>query len=429
MKRRHVWAFLALLFCVSTLAYSQNATLRFFWWGGDSRHTATLAAIDAFQKKFPSIKIEPEYAGWDGYYTKLSTMVASGGAPDIMQTDVKFMPDLMAQGDVLLDLRKYKDVIDMSGFEQKFVDSWGVVDGKIIGLPTGTNARTSILNLDFLKSHGIPENLDWTWRMILEEGKKIHAKDASEYFLLLDPEQVSLHIMRAQLQQITGLVPFSDTEFKRNFSKADLDVTLNYIKSLFDANVLVPFEQSAVHSVNQMENPLWINGKVGFYLNYTTHIVPAIANAPKYRVGVARFPLFESVKDTAITIQPAQLFCISSTTKYPKEAAMFVNFLFNDPAAIRALKLERSVPAVAKARDLLANEKLLTPQLAAAINIALKNAGKRPSNLETNAEISAILKEGVEAIGYKTMTVEQVSVKIISKIDSKLAEFQAQAKK
>ena len=52
---------------------SSDVTLRFAWWGGDSRHEATLAAIEAYEKEHPNVKIEGEYQGYDGYYEKMIT--------------------------------------------------------------------------------------------------------------------------------------------------------------------------------------------------------------------------------------------------------------------------------------------------------------------------------------------------------------------
>ena len=36
----------------------EECTLTFDWWGGDSRHEATQAAVDAFMAKYPGIKVE-----------------------------------------------------------------------------------------------------------------------------------------------------------------------------------------------------------------------------------------------------------------------------------------------------------------------------------------------------------------------------------
>ena len=42
-------------------ASGDQVTIRMSWWGGDSRHEQTLAAVDAFMKKYPNIKVETEY--------------------------------------------------------------------------------------------------------------------------------------------------------------------------------------------------------------------------------------------------------------------------------------------------------------------------------------------------------------------------------
>ena len=40
------------------------------WWGGDSRHEATLAAIDKFMELNPDIEVKATYGAWDGWEEK-----------------------------------------------------------------------------------------------------------------------------------------------------------------------------------------------------------------------------------------------------------------------------------------------------------------------------------------------------------------------
>ena len=40
----------------------EPVTIRFSWWGGESRQKATLAAVDAFMKEYPWITVECEYS-------------------------------------------------------------------------------------------------------------------------------------------------------------------------------------------------------------------------------------------------------------------------------------------------------------------------------------------------------------------------------
>ena len=50
-----------------------ECTLTISWWGGDSRHTATQAAVDAFMKAYPGITVETTYSAWDGWEEKKRT--------------------------------------------------------------------------------------------------------------------------------------------------------------------------------------------------------------------------------------------------------------------------------------------------------------------------------------------------------------------
>ncbi len=400
-------------------AAGDAVTIRFSWWGDEARHNVTLASIEKFEAAYPNIKIEPEYMGWDGYHTKLKTQIAGGSAPDVMQTDVKEMPGIVSQGKVFYDLNALQ--IDRSGFDAKFVENWGTQDGAIIGLPTGTNGETSIFNAEMMTKASIPMDQPLSWNDILEYGKKLKEQFPDSYMMLLDPNQVELHILNAYICQKIGTGKYGPGNI-RNFSEEDLTEALTYIDELLAAEVLVPFEQSSVHSVNQMENPLWLTGKVAMYLNFTTHIASAQKNSP-FEIATGLFPSLEGGKQSGIIVQPAQLITISANTQHPEEAALFVDFFFNNPDSQVALGLNRSVPAVQSARELLASRGELNPVLNEAVNRALANIGETFDVLTYNGELVKILVTAVEAVGYDTMTPAEAAANAIKLIDAKLAEF------
>jgi multiple sugar transport system substrate-binding protein len=66
-------------------------TLRFSWWGSDTRHKMTEKLIAAFEAENPNINVEGEYGDWSGYWDKLATQVASQDAPDIIQMDAAYL--------------------------------------------------------------------------------------------------------------------------------------------------------------------------------------------------------------------------------------------------------------------------------------------------------------------------------------------------
>src|SRR4051794_31519918 len=64
-----------------------KTTLRFVWWGNDDRAKATKAATDLFTRKNPDITVSTEFSAYDAYFQKLSTEVAGGAGPDLLQLD------------------------------------------------------------------------------------------------------------------------------------------------------------------------------------------------------------------------------------------------------------------------------------------------------------------------------------------------------
>lgn len=147
----------SLFFAFSTANYekvkaaSNKVTLRFMWWGGEARHKATLAAIQAYMKKYPNVRINAEYGGIEGYMQKLITQLVGRTAPDIIQIDVTWIGELSAQGDFFADLKTFKEV-NLKPFEEKFLKDWCYSNGKLIGLPTGVNASVLQYNKEFLRS-------------------------------------------------------------------------------------------------------------------------------------------------------------------------------------------------------------------------------------------------------------------------------------
>ena len=65
---------------------SGNISLRFCWWGSDTRHEKTLEALAKYEE-LTGVHIEGEYSTISSYYEKLVTQLAGGTAPDIIQLD------------------------------------------------------------------------------------------------------------------------------------------------------------------------------------------------------------------------------------------------------------------------------------------------------------------------------------------------------
>ncbi|WP_142890599.1 ABC transporter substrate-binding protein, partial [Klebsiella pneumoniae] len=93
------------------------------WWGGNGRHQVTLKALEEFHKLNPDINVKAEYTGWDGHLSRLTTQIAGGTEPDVMQTNWNWLPIFSKNGEGFYDLNKMKDVIDLSQFDAKELQS------------------------------------------------------------------------------------------------------------------------------------------------------------------------------------------------------------------------------------------------------------------------------------------------------------------
>jgi oligogalacturonide transport system substrate-binding protein len=111
--------------------------------------------------------------------------------------------------------------------------------------------------------------------------------------------------------------------------------------------------------------------------------------------------------------KPSMTFAISKNSKHPKEAAMLLNFLLNDPEGIKILGAVRGIPANKKAEALLVKEKLIAPELLAAHDIIVKGEAPRISPYFEHFKLQDLYVETMEEIAYKKISVDQAAEKLV----------------
>lgn len=53
--------------------------------------------------------------------------------------------------------------------------------------------------------------------------------------------------------------------------------------------------------------------------------------------------MLPGAKDSGLFFKPSQIFSIGNSTKNPEEAANFINYMLNDPAGIKTMRLQRGI--------------------------------------------------------------------------------------
>ena len=398
-------------------APAEDVTLRFMWWGSDSRHEATLAVIEQYEDLHPNVKIEAEYGGFDGYTEKLTTQLAGGTAPDIIQYNANTISDLMAIGDVFADLSTLKE-LDTSDFDQEFLNSFSYYNGKFIALPTGVNSGIWLVNTALLDEAGIDYTQIKTWDDFIAAGKALHEFNENYYLFNLDIDTLGKELLGSIMEQITGKDMLDYDSMSLNFTAEDLTRAFQLYSDMYTNNVLEPAADSAPYALQIATNPKWINHELACVYAATSNVYDGYYDFAETAVAM-EMPMFEDAKESGILYVPPQMIAINADCKYPEVAADFLNYFYNDPIAIETLKTCRSIQPTNQGRTICAEKGYGDPVLAEAIALGGKSCTEH-QNLYTPAEIYEILYDATEKIAYAQDSVENIVAETMSLLEDTL---------
>lgn len=398
-----------------------QVTLRFMWWGGDARNEATLAVIDQYQKLHPNVKIEAEMNSDQGYVDKVSTMLANGTAPDIMQQNVDSLPDFVSRGDFFVDFYEYPDLFDSSSFDQNFIDQFGTFDGKLLALPTGMSCLSTLANTEAAKACGVDLDKQITWQSMYEDGKALHEANPEYYYLNVDTKLLCEYVLRPYLRQLTGESFIIDSEKKMSFTRDQLIEVLQYIKACYDDGVFEPAEDSATFKQQIHTNPKWIDGKFVFAFGPSSNINLLMGAVPETECTVVQMPMAENRVNDGFFADTPQYMTVNKASAHVEEAIDFMNYFYNNTEAQETLKDVRSVPPTSAARELCAEKGYLDPVVVQAVDLAAGLNGKSDKGYTTSAEVYAIQEDMLESIAYGQSTPEEAADNAIELIDDYLS--------
>ena len=317
-----------------------KVTLRFTWWGSDTRTKLTQQVIDAYQKDHPNVTIKGEFGEWSGYWDKLATTVAANDAPDIIQMDEKYLREYADRG-ALLDLKKAEG-LDTGKFEPDTLGA-GEFDGGLYGLNAGINSFAVVVNPAAFKTAGvaIPDDTTWTWddfsriaaEITTKTGGKITGTGA------LGTNEAGLNLWARQNGESLwtkdgklGVSPEKTTDF------------FKYVLKLRDAKAIPSAEAISQDMNASLDQSAFATGKLAMSFIWSNQLV-AFSKATGQQLKLLRIPSADGkAADNGSYYKGSMFWSISSRSKHQKEAAEFVNYLANNTAAGDVLLAERGVP-------------------------------------------------------------------------------------
>lgn len=322
--------------------------LRVMWWGDQKRADITNQALKLFEEKYPNIKIVGEFAPSTGYFDKLNTQLASGTAPDVFFLGGNVVD--YAIKDVLLDLTPYVGKeLDISDMDQAMVQ-YGTLDGKLVHISAGANARGIAVNKTMFEKAGIavPED-GWNWDDYARISKEISDKLGSGYYgtynLAVDGMDIGLKQNGKQLYDMeNGTL---------GFDEADALQWFQYWDDTAKAGGVVPAELQVSNPPGDTSKSLIITGKVAMSLIPSNQFA-AHQSLTQDELAMVQLPRGE--KGTGVVFESSQGLSGYAKTKHPKEVAQLLSFFINDPEVAQILGNDRGVPVTASNRALLEKE-------------------------------------------------------------------------
>ncbi len=328
-----------------------KCSLRFSWWGGDDRHDATLKAIDLWNKKYPDISIIPEYGGWDGWTEKINSQVKGGTEPDIMQINYDWLISMSPDGNGFYDLDTLNDHIDFSRFDDEVL-SFGRVDGKLNAVAVSISGRCLFYNSEVFSKMGAdyPE----TWNELLALGSKFSSNGLYPLDLDIQSGSTAWYLAVVYVQQQTGR-QFITLDGELGFTVEDIKNALSFYKQLEDEHVIRTVRTRTDEDGNAAlyQSPEFIGGRVAGVLEWGSAVGKYESVLPDGSLETGPLLSDENGNTSGWMVKPSLLYVISKNTKYPDEAAAFIDFMLNDDECAKILGTTRGIPSSAAAEKAL----------------------------------------------------------------------------
>ncbi len=343
----------------------EECTLTFDWWGGDSRHEATIAAIEAFEAKYPGITIEYNYGAWSDWETAKASEYLSGTNADIQQTNFDWIRKYDADGATYLDLNTVSDTLDLSQYSESTLALPVDANGGLAGVPVSLTGRTFYWNKATYEAAGL--STPTTMEELLAAGPIFKEKLGDNYYPLVLTEYDRAIMMAFYLQAQTG-EPIIDQNGNFTLTEDQLKEGLEWITSLEENHVIPTIEYYDGEGAEAIDKSArWINGEYAGCHTWDSSpksLVSALANPDDFVVG-------NELMDTGAFgsgsyVKVSLMFSISAKCEHPHEAALFLNYLLNDEEGAAIMSTERGVPESAAAYAICEAAGAIDPTIAAA---------------------------------------------------------------
>lgn len=396
MKRFLSVLLVAAMICalLPTLALAEEeTTLRVMWWGSQTRHDRTMAAIAKFEEKNPGVKVDAEFTSFDEYWRKLATQVAGNQVPDVIQMGYTYLIQYANSG-VLADLKPYFEsgAIDVSDVAESVIAS-GQVDGHIYALSTGTNCLATFYRKDVADAAGVEVPMDLTYEKVIELSKTVYEKTGRTNNIPIDLDAVRLYVRSRGMQ----LYNEEGTALGFDDPKYIADLWQMRVDGLKEGWILDSGSTTATTAFDNLISDCWMN-------QHYSNELQAYQDGNGVTLEMVMYPVVEGGTVPPAFFKPSMFWSISEKSNVKDVAARFIDFFTNDPDCFDIMGLDRAMPVSAKIREYLIPTFDDVSKRTAALLDYLGQEGKSSPimkpDVAAHGEIMALFDEYMEQVNY-----------------------------
>lgn len=322
-------------------AFGQDRRIRHFWWGNPERDKRTFAVIDIFNGKNPGIVVEGETLGFNDYFTKLTTQIAGGNMPDVIQMGYGVMLEYVNKGTLKpLDEAIASGKIDTSKIDPSGIAA-GTFNGQVYGLTIGANAQATCYNKRLFEEAGIEvDPITWTYDDLKAISIKISEKGGAKGTDDLTADWGAFGIYCGQRGFASQFTPEGTFAFGP-------EILVDYWKlwkDIRDSGATPSAEDTAsVAGIADLDKMGIVTGKSAISYAWSNQLVGTQA-LMQDKLGAGIRPLLAKDAPSGQSIQPSQFVCLTRDAKDDDAGLAYMNAFVNDPEMTAILGLERGIP-------------------------------------------------------------------------------------
>lgn len=402
---------LSLCAFIATAAVAADTEFRASWWGGANRHEATLKTIEIFEQENPGVVVKGEYTGFPGYLERTTMQIAANAEPEMMQMNWAWLSVFSKDGTGFADLNNFKDVLDLTQYDQKWLDMT-TINGKLNAIPVSFTAPVFLLNKSTYDKAGVA--LPKTWEDYVEAGKAFKEKLGDDYYPIDALHTGHAYMLNSYIYQKTGHQLVNPADGSLGLTREELVEMFSFYRKLIDNHAIVPLQLRSNISGNMETAPNeianYLDGRWACHYGWDgTIAVNSMETGKRFELAIGDYPTQDGAKNSGHVGRPNMVWTVSKNSAHPEIGAKLINMLVNDPRSVKFQKVDRGVPLSKAAVAALMEDNLIVPLSKAGAD-QLANAGVSLSHphLE-NPRVLQPYMAMIEQVSHEAVTPEEAA--------------------